>query len=91
MTKVNAYQIVERIEWMQFTFGEERQDTALVVSKEGKKELLSPLMMSLGRLVIGSCFGLLAPKASINQIISKRTLFIWMVFDMKQNFHNNKI
>ena len=43
MTKVNAYQIVERIEWMQFTFGEERQDTALVVSKEGKKRAVESI------------------------------------------------
>jgi hypothetical protein len=43
MTKVNAYQIVERIEWMQFTFGEERQDTALVVSKEGKKRAVEAI------------------------------------------------
>ena len=43
MTKVNAYQIVERIEWMQFTFGEERQYTALVVSKEGKKRAVESI------------------------------------------------
>jgi hypothetical protein len=43
MTKVNAYQIVERIEWMQFTFGEERQDTALVLSKEGKKRAVEDI------------------------------------------------
>lgn len=43
MTKVNAYQIVERIEWMQSTFGEGRQDTALVVSKEGKKRAVDAI------------------------------------------------
>lgn len=38
MTKVNAYQIVESLEWMQHTFGEDRPNTALVVSKDGKKK-----------------------------------------------------
>jgi hypothetical protein len=47
MSKVNAYQIVERIEWMQFTFGEERQDTALVLSKEGKGGLGGSLAVRL--------------------------------------------
>jgi len=51
MTKVNAYQIVERIEWMQFTFGEERQDTALVVSKEGKKRAASRLVVAKFNLI----------------------------------------
>ena len=38
MTKVNAYQIVECIEWMQDTYGDHRPDTALVFSKDGTKK-----------------------------------------------------
>jgi len=43
MTKVNAYQIVEQIEWMNFVMGEPASYSAVVVSKEGKKKAVEAI------------------------------------------------
>lgn len=43
MTKVNAYQIVEQIEWVNFVLGEPTSYSAVVVSKNGKKRAVESI------------------------------------------------
>ena len=43
MTKVNAYKIIDREQWLYYAFGEEQKDTAVVVSKYGKKRAVESI------------------------------------------------
>lgn len=43
MTKVNAYKIIDREQWLFYAFGEEQIDTAVVISKHGKKRAVESI------------------------------------------------